>query len=61
MAEDGKWKVEPGTYKLVKAAEQHVRCEMAKQASQTRRTMNIEYVADEERRSMVSQENLREG
>ena len=61
MVEDGKWQVEPGTYQFIKKAEEHVRVEMAKQSRQTRKTMKIEYVADEERRGCISQENLREG
>ena len=60
MVEDGKWQVEPGTYQFIKKAEQHVRLEMAKQNRQRRKTMNIQYVADEERRGLISQENLRD-
>ena len=60
MAEDGKWQVEPGTYQFIKKAEEHVRLEMEKQSPQRRKTMNIQYVADEERRGIISQQNLRE-
>tara|TARA_B100000700_G_C14488798_1_gene598595 strand:+ start:277 stop:540 length:264 start_codon:yes stop_codon:yes gene_type:complete len=60
-AEDGVWQVEKGTYQAIKKSVNHVKTEMFKQSRQRRRTMNIEYIADEERRIMVSQENLREG
>ena len=60
-AEDGVWQVEKGTYQAIKKSVNHVKTEMFKQSRQRRRTMNIEYIADEERRVMVSQENLREG
>ena len=58
--EDGEWEVESGTYKFIKKATNHVRMEMAKQSRQRRKTMNIQYVADEERRGLIGKENLRE-
>ncbi len=51
--EDGVWQVEEGTYNFVKRASSHVRCEMAKQQRQRRRTMNIEVVTDPERQEFL--------
>ena len=50
--EDGVWDVEKGTYNFIKKAAQHVRCEMAKQSRQRRKTMRIEAVQDTERQQM---------
>tara|TARA_B100001996_G_C18124454_1_gene386467 strand:- start:108 stop:389 length:282 start_codon:yes stop_codon:yes gene_type:complete len=47
--ENGEWKLEKGTYHSIKKAAGHVRCEMAKQQRQTRKTMNIEVISDPER------------
>ena len=58
--ENGEWKGEQGTYQDMKKAVDHTKTEMFKQSRQRRRTMNIEYIADEERRGMISEENLRE-
>ena len=54
--EDGKWDVEKGTYTFVKKAAQHVKCEMAKQSRQRRKTMRIDVVQDPERQSFLSRE-----
>ena len=59
-AENGVWKVEKGTYEAIKKSVDHVKTEMFKQSRQRRKTMNIEYVADVERRAIVGQENIRE-
>ena len=59
-AESGEWEVEKGTYQAIKKAGEHVRCEMAKQSRQRKRTMNITYIPEVERRGMISEENLRE-
>ena len=59
-AEDGVWQVPKGTYKAILKSVDHVKTEMFKQSRQRRKTMNIEYVADEERRAIVGQENTRE-
>ena len=59
-AEDGEWEVEPGTYQAILRAVDHVKTEMAKQDRQRRRTMNISYVQDPERREMVGQQNTRQ-
>lgn len=59
-AENGEWDVEPGTYKAIKNAVDHVKMEQFKQARQRRRTMNIDFVADEERRPNVSRLNTQE-
>lgn len=56
-AEDGEWNVEPGTYKAIIRAVDHAKAEMFKQQRQRRRTMNIEFVEDVERRSMIAREN----
>jgi hypothetical protein len=56
-AEKGEWEVEKGTYQAIKRAVDHVKTEMFKQGRQRKRTMNINYIADEERRSMVSRLN----
>ena len=52
--EDGVWDVEKGTYNFIKKAAQHVRCEMAKQSRQRRKTMRIEAVQDTERQIALS-------
>ena len=59
-AENGVWQVEKGTYQAIKKAVEHVKTEMFKQSRQRRRTMNIEYIADEERRGIISEANTRE-
>ena len=59
-AEEGVWSVPKGTYQAIKKATDHVKTEMFKQSRQRRRTMNIEYVADVERRELISQQNLRD-
>ncbi len=59
-AEEGVWSVPKGTYQAIKKATDHVKTEMFKQSRQRRRTMNIEYVADVERRGLISQQNLRD-
>ena len=56
-AENGEWDVEPGTYKAIKKAVDHVKMEQFKQARQRRRTMNIDYIADEERRQTIAKSN----
>tara|TARA_B100000427_G_C15037966_1_gene389830 strand:+ start:236 stop:505 length:270 start_codon:yes stop_codon:yes gene_type:complete len=58
--ENGVWDVPQGTYQAILKSVNHVKTEMFKQSRQRRKTMNIEYVADEERRAIVSQQNLRE-
>ena len=55
--ENGEWDVEPGTYKAIKKAVDHVKMEQFKQARQRRRTMNIDYIADEERRQTIAKSN----
>ena len=54
--EDGEWEVEKGTYKFIKEAAQHVRCEMAKQSRKRRKTMRIEAVQDTERQIALSRQ-----
>jgi len=54
--EDGVWEVETGTYNLIKKAAQHVRCEMAKQSRQRRKTMKINVVQDPERQMVLSRQ-----
>ena len=56
--ENGVWDVESGTYNFVKKAVGHVKCEMAKQARQRRKTMNIEVVTDPERQQFLRQNYL---
>jgi len=56
-AEDGEWNVEPGTYKAIVRALDHAKTEMFKQQRQRRRTMNIEFVEDVERRTIIAKEN----
>jgi len=56
-AENGEWAVPPGTYLAILKSVQHVKTEMAKQDRQRRRTMNISFVEDLERREMVGQQN----
>ena len=56
-AENGEWDVEPGTYKAIKRAVDHVKMEQFKQSRQRRRTMNINYVEDEERRQTIAKSN----
>ena len=56
-AENGEWDVEPGTYKAIKKAVDHVKMEQFKQARQRRLTMNIDYIADEERRQTIAKSN----
>ena len=56
-AENGEWDVEPGTYKAIKRAVDHVKMEQFKQSRQRRRTMNINYVEDEERRQTIAKAN----
>ena len=59
-AENGEWAVEPGTYQAILKSVEHVKMEIAKQDRQRRRTMNISYVQDPERREMVGQQNTRQ-
>ena len=59
-AENGVWKVEKGTYEAIKKSVDHVKTELFKQSRQRRRTMNIEYIADEERRGFIGEHNTRE-
>ena len=59
-AEDGEWEVEPGTYQAILKSVDHVKTEMAKQDRQRRRTMNISYVQEPERRQMVGQQNTQQ-
>ena len=59
-AEDGEWDVEPGTYKAILRAKDHAKTEMFKQQRQRRRTMNISYVEDPERRPTVGQQNIQD-
>ena len=59
-AENGVWQVEKGTYQAIKKAVEHVKTEMFKQSRQRRRTMNIEYIVDQERRGIISEANTRE-
>ena len=59
-AENGEWAVESGTYQAILKSVDHVKTEMAKQDRQRRRTMNITYVQDPERREMVGQQNTRQ-
>ena len=54
--EDGVWEVEQGTYNLIKKAAQHVRCEMAKQSRQRRKTMRVNVVQDPERQIALSRQ-----
>ena len=56
-AENGEWGVEPGTYQAILKSVDHVKTEMAKQDRQRRKTMNISYIGDPERRKMISQQN----
>ena len=56
-AENGEWGVEPGTYQAILKSVDHVKTEMAKQDRQRRRTMNISYIEDPERREMIGQRN----
>ena len=59
-AEDGEWDVQSGTYQFIKKAVDHVKIEMSKQERQRRRTMDITYVQDPERREMVGRENTKQ-
>ena len=54
--EDGVWESELGAYNLIKKAAQHVRCEMAKQSRQRRKTMRINVVQDPERQMVLSRQ-----
>ncbi len=58
--ENGEWEVPRGAYKQTKSAADHIKTEMFKQSRQTRKTMDIKYVAEQERRRIISEENLRE-
>jgi len=58
--ENGEWHGESGTYRAIKKAVEHTKTEMFKQSRQRRRTMNIEYIADQERRGIISEANTRE-
>ena len=48
-AENGEWKLEAGTYQSNKKAAEHVRCEMAKQHPQRRKTIRVDITEDQER------------
>ena len=54
--ENGVWDVEKGTYNFIKKAAQHIRCEMAKQSRQRRKTMRINVVQDPERQMVLSRQ-----
>ena len=54
--ENGVWQGEPGTYQALKRAGEHIRCEMAKQTRQTRRTMNISVITDPEQQDFAKQQ-----
>ena len=58
--ENGEWKGEQGTYQDMKKAVDHTKSEMAKQSRQRRKTMNIEYSPDIERRGIIGEHNTRE-
>ena len=58
--ENGEWHGESGTYRAIKKAVEHTKTEMFKQSRQRRRTMNIEYIIDQERRGIISEANTRE-
>ena len=58
-AEDGEWEVREGTYQAILKSVNHVKTEMAKQDRQRRRTMDISYVQDPERREMVGKQNTK--
>jgi hypothetical protein len=60
-AENGEWQIEPGTYKSMKSAVNYVKTEQFKQAArQKRRTLNIDFIADEERRDSIARHNMKE-
>tara|TARA_B100000965_G_scaffold312596_1_gene272414 strand:+ start:618 stop:881 length:264 start_codon:yes stop_codon:yes gene_type:complete len=56
-AENGEWQVEKGTYSAIKKSADNIKMEMFKQSRQRRRTMNIDFVQDEERRRLIGKEN----
>tara|TARA_B100001175_G_scaffold308693_1_gene309419 strand:+ start:125 stop:388 length:264 start_codon:yes stop_codon:yes gene_type:complete len=60
-AENGEWQVEKGTYAAIKKSVDNIKMEMFKQSRQRRRTMNIDFVQDEERRQMISRANTEGG
>ena len=57
--ENGEWDVPRGTYQSIKKASDNVKEEMFKQSRQTRKTMDIKYVSDPERRGVVGKENVK--
>ncbi len=59
-AENGEWDVEKGTYQAIKKAVDNVKTEMFKQSRQRRKTMKIDYIADQERREFQKQQFERE-
>lgn len=60
-AENGEWQIEPGTYKSMKSAVNYVKTEQFKQTlNQRKRTLNIGYIADEERRDYIARQNTKE-
>ena len=58
--ENGEWQVQSGTYQNIKQSVDHVKTEMFKQDRQRRRTMDISYVEDLERREMVGKQNTQQ-
>ena len=58
--ENGEWSGNPVTYKEIKKSVEHSKSEMFKQSRQRRKTMTIEYIADEERRGFIGDHNTRE-
>ena len=59
-AENGEWQVEKGTYQAIKKAVSNVKTEMFKQSRQRRKTMNIGFVEDLERRQAIAMSNTQE-
>ena len=58
--ENGEWSGNPVTYKEIKKSVEHSKSEMFKQSRQRRKTMNIEYIPDIERRGIIGEHNTRE-
>jgi len=55
-AENGVWKLQPGTLDSISKAAGHVRCEMEKQKRQRRRTMDIDWITDPEQQMVLARE-----
>jgi len=51
--ENGEFELETGTYLAFKSARDHIKCEVAKQNRQRRRTINVGIVSDPERQSYL--------